>query len=264
MGPFVLSLLASTAIPATSLAQQPSGTTVGVTPAASASGVTGSRVLEVQGGIYTGDQVTTDAGGEAQIRFVDDTRFVVGPNSRVVIDEFVFNPNNTAQEVGISAVKGTFRFISGVSPSDAYSIRTPTMSIGIRGTGFDLAVRGGGESTLAWLSGSGEVCDAAGQCVTITEGCTVIVAPPGGGFADLQPGEQAQRLNTFFPYLRSQGGLPPDFRLDTSACDLGSPAPFVLPAETAAQKQGAAPSPPPPPPPPPEAEPEAVPEPYNS
>jgi hypothetical protein len=35
--------------------------------------------------------------------------------------------------VTLTALKGTFRFISGDSPDGAYTIRTPTYSIGIRG-----------------------------------------------------------------------------------------------------------------------------------
>lgn len=237
IGCFTLCVLAGIAIPAAAAAQQPSGTTEKVTPAASAAGVAGSRILEVQGGIYTGDEVTTTAGGEAQIRFVDDTRFVVGPNSRVVIDEFVFNPNRTAQEVGLSAIKGTFRFISGISASDAYSIRTPTMEIGVRGTAFDLVVRPGGESAVAWHEGSGELCDANRQCVTVTAGCHVIVAPPGGGFGEEQGLDKARRLAVFFPYVRSQAGLAPGFRLDTSSCGSGSPPTFRMPSESGPERE---------------------------
>ena len=92
--------------------------------------------------------------GLAQIRFVDDTRLVVGPNSRLVIDEFVFNPDQTAQQVTIRMAKGTFRFLSGNSPSKAYSIRTPTMTIGVRGTVLDVyAAVNGDESGAVFHDG---------------------------------------------------------------------------------------------------------------
>ena len=47
---------------------------------------------------------------------------IVGPNSRVVIDEFVFNPDGTATDVALNTLKGTFRFISGKSPHDAVKL----------------------------------------------------------------------------------------------------------------------------------------------
>ncbi|HEX9904779.1 MAG TPA: FecR domain-containing protein [Propylenella sp.] len=89
--------------------------------------------MELEGAVFMGDEIVAGSKGLAQIRFIDDTRLVIGPNSRLKIDTFVFNPDNTAQRVTINALKGTFRFISGRSPPSAYSIRTPTSTIGIRG-----------------------------------------------------------------------------------------------------------------------------------
>ena len=83
--------------------------------------------------VYSGDRITTDSVGNTQIKFRDDTKLVVGPNSTLVIDAFVFNSNDTARQVSISALKGAFRFISGKSPKDVYRITTPTATIGIRG-----------------------------------------------------------------------------------------------------------------------------------
>ena len=83
--------------------------------------------------IFSGDRITTDEIGNAQIKFRDDTKLVVGPNSTLVIDAFVFNKDDTARQVSISALKGAFRFISGKSPKDVYRITTPTATIGVRG-----------------------------------------------------------------------------------------------------------------------------------
>ena len=138
---FLPALVAGSLISGQSVALEPSGTTVAVVPDAEGSGSTGVRILKIEGPIFMGDVITTDVKGQVQIVFVDDTKFVVGANSKVIIDAFVFDANKTAQEVSISAVKGAFRFITGKSPKDNYSIRTPTMTIGVRGTAFDLAVR---------------------------------------------------------------------------------------------------------------------------
>lgn len=215
----VIALMASTALPSFALAVEASGTTVMVDPAANASGPGGDRILEVDGAIFTGDEVKTDRGGEAQIRFRDDTRLVVGPNSRILIDKFVFNPDQSVKQVGIDLVKGAFRFVSGNGPKQAYAIRTPTMTIGIRGTEFDVAVRGGGETTFALYSGGARVCDAGGVCVELDGGCSVVVAPPGGGLNQVAPGQQrSQTFKSFFPYVKNQSGLATPFRLNTSGC----------------------------------------------
>jgi hypothetical protein len=114
-------------------ALEPSGHAIRVDPAVNASGPAGERLIELQGAVFMGDEIVASPNGLAQIKFIDNTRLVVGPNSRLTIDTFVFNPDLTAQKVVVTMVKGTFRFISGNSEPGAYTLRTPTSTIGIRG-----------------------------------------------------------------------------------------------------------------------------------
>jgi hypothetical protein len=117
--------------PATAI--EPSGEAIRVDPAVNATGPGGRRLIELQGAVFMGDEIVAGPSGLAQIKFIDNTRIVIGPNSRLSIDTFVFNPDYTAREVTVTAIKGTFRFISGDSAPGVYKIRTPTMTIGIRG-----------------------------------------------------------------------------------------------------------------------------------
>ncbi len=200
-------------------AEEPSGTTVAVIPAAAASGLNGKRVLEVTGPVFMGDRVQTGPAGEAQIKFRDDTRLVVGPNSRMVIDAFVFNNDNTARQVTMKAFRGTFRFITGNSRKQAYSIRTPTTTIGVRGTRFDFSVERDGETRFALLEGEARLCDGRGRCKEIRGTCAVAVVRPREGISDpLAGAEKAQILAASFPYVKSQARLRPEFRAETSGC----------------------------------------------
>jgi len=83
-----LTLGATLAWPANAAAQDASGEAEKVSQSAEASGTTGSRVLQVAAPVFMGDQIRTDRQGEAQIRFADDTRFVIGANARVTVDSF--------------------------------------------------------------------------------------------------------------------------------------------------------------------------------
>lgn len=232
---FSLGLIGALALAAPGKAQDASGQAEKVAQSAAASGAAGSRTLQVEGPIFMGDQVRTNAAGEAQIRFIDNTRFVVGPNASVLIDEFVFNAGGaSARAATFSAVKGAFRFISGNSNKDAYLIRTPVMTIGVRGTGLDGFVESGtGRTTVALYEGAAELCDAFNECIIVDDPCTIVVVPPQGGFEDPTPGTRA----LFLPYSLSQTRLLPDFRLDVSACR-GAPAPFGIPVESSRQKRG--------------------------
>ena len=223
----IAALMAPALLPGVSAAETPSGTTQKVARAAEATGVAGARQLDVQAPVYMGDRISTNRSGEAQILFLDDTRFVVGPNARVTIDKFVFS-GGTARQVTLDAVKGAFRFITGNGPKSAYLIRTPVMTIGVRGTGLDGFVEPGtGRTTVALYEGAAELCDASNQCRTIQAGCTIVVVPPGGGFEAPTPATRALHL----PYSISQASLLPQFRLDTSACR-GATTPAAAPPDS--------------------------------
>jgi hypothetical protein len=229
----LLGALVFAALPPASFAQSPSGEAEKVSQSAQAQGGVGTRPLEVAGPVYMGDRLNTNRSGEAQIRFVDNTRLVVGPNARVTIDKFVF-AGSTARSVTLSAVKGAFRFITGDSPKNVYLIRTPVMTIGVRGTGLDGFVETGtGRTTIALYEGGAELCDALSQCIVAQAGCTIVVVPPGGGFEDPTPATRG----LFLPYSISQAGLLPPYRLDTSACRGAAPA-FRTPAESQGSRGG--------------------------
>ena len=106
---------------------------IAVVQAAHIDGKTGKLILQPASPVFSGDHIITDALGLVQVKFRGDTKLVVGPNSMMVIDAFVFNSDNTARQVSINAVRGAFRFITGKSSKDAYSITTPTATIGVRG-----------------------------------------------------------------------------------------------------------------------------------
>jgi hypothetical protein len=200
-------------------AATPSGTAIAVIQATSIVGTTGKHVLQPEAPIFMGDRVNTDTIGEAQIKFRDNTRLVVGPNSSLLIDKFVFTDDTTAKSVTINAVRGTFRFITGTSPKNAYLIRTPTATIGLRGTQFDFAIGARGETRLALYGGGVRFCDLQNRCVELRGRCDVVVASPGEGIKHLQSGaEKTGVIDASFPYARWQWRLNADFRLDTAAC----------------------------------------------
>ena len=103
-------------------------------------GGAGDRMLIVDGPLYMGDVIRTGPSGQAQITLLDNTKLVVGPNSYMTVDAFVFDSNNQAKKVTLNAVRGAFRFLTGTSRKDAYTIKTPTATIGVRGTEFDFSV----------------------------------------------------------------------------------------------------------------------------
>jgi uncharacterized membrane protein YgcG len=216
-------VLGAVVIPsAPGLAAEPSGTAVAVLQSAEAVGsASGRRVLAVQAPVFMGDRIITGPAGEAQLRFRDETRLVVGANAQLVVDAFVFNSQTSAKNVSIDAVRGAFRFITGGSPKQAYSIHTPTATIGVQGTQFDFSVAGNGQTSFVLYEGSAKLCDLSGHCIVLSGGCSVAVLAPHRSARRLTSvSDRAVVLGSAFPYLRSQSRLRRDFRVDTSGCNV--------------------------------------------
>ncbi len=114
--------------------------------------------------VFQDQVVTTDATGVAQIEFLDGTRLAIGPGSILTLDSFVYASDASATKVAIGLARGSFRFITGNSGSDAYQITTPAATIGVRGTAFDLHATESGELAIAMIDGEVIVCPANGLC----------------------------------------------------------------------------------------------------
>jgi len=95
--------------------------------------------------IWENDTVRTGDNGSIGIVFNDDTFLSLGPGSILVIDEFVFAPKQGKFSIVVRMLKGTAAYLSGLisklSPDSAH-FKTPTASIGIRGTKFVARVEG--------------------------------------------------------------------------------------------------------------------------
>lgn len=124
----------------------------------------GTRSLANGDPINLLDQIVTSAEGLAQILFADDSTLSVGPNSDVVIDEFVYDGSGGSMAIEMGA--GVLRYVGGhISKGEDVEIDTPQGTIGIRG-GMVL-VQVGSESWAAHQYGI-LTCSAGGQTEVIT------------------------------------------------------------------------------------------------
>ena len=102
--------------------------------------------------------------GKVGILFIDDTRVDVTQHSKLIIDEFVYDPNTKKGKLNLSAKLGTIKYASGqiakTSRQDIV-ITTPTATIGVRGTDFSMTIDELGGSTIILLPS----CDVNGNCL---------------------------------------------------------------------------------------------------
>ena len=140
------------------------GTATAITTSVTGTIDSQSVVLKTGDDVFANQTVATDSAGLGQFEFRDRTKLAIGPGSTVVIDDFVYNPNSSGSKVVLDLTRGSFRFITGKASHDAYEITTPTATIGVRGTAFDVCVGDTGELAIAMINGAVEVCPKSGVC----------------------------------------------------------------------------------------------------
>lgn len=110
------------------------GTAAAVKPASTGTPPGGAaRQLAVGTGIVSRERIQTTNTGSLQVMFNDRSTLTIGPNSNLVIDEFVYNPGGGGK-FAASLTKGALRFVGGqISHTAGATINTPVASLGIRG-----------------------------------------------------------------------------------------------------------------------------------
>ncbi len=88
----------------------------------------------------------------SNITFKDDTKLKVTENSRLVIDDFVYDPKKSdAGKLAVKVGMGTVRYASGQIAKNnpqRVAINTPTATVAVRGTDFTMTVDEAGQSLV--------------------------------------------------------------------------------------------------------------------
>jgi len=157
-------------------------------------------------------EVASDGRGELRLR--DETKLALGPGARLLLDEFVYRPDVSGGAIVLKLVKGAFRFITGVAAKPAYVIRTPTASITVRGTIFDIYVQDNGLTWLLLIEGAINVCNEVGKCRLHDEPGKLIQVTAAGDLGDpvkwtSLPQKQDVKFDSAFPFIVKAPSLDP-------------------------------------------------------
>jgi hypothetical protein len=139
----------------------------------------GGQPLATGAGVHANEIIKTGNASSAQLLFVDQTSLLVGAESEVKLDRFVYDPNRGNGKVVLNAGKGVFRFISGSQNKKSYQINTPVATIGVRGTVFTFANSG---TKLILTTSNGVVVVTIlpnGPVVEVPAGNSIVVYPNG-------------------------------------------------------------------------------------
>lgn len=141
-----------------------------------ADGTTGT--LSEGGPIYQGDIIETSPSGAVGIVLADRSTFSLGTSGRMVMDELVYDPKTQDGHASMSVLKGTFSFVSGQiahAGPDAMQVRTPVMTIGVRGTTVAGQVGDNGQTSVALV---GDPSGGVGQITLSNSMGTQVLSQP--------------------------------------------------------------------------------------
>lgn len=202
-----------------------------------------SEVAQRGSKIQSGDRVETSDGGHVHIRFIDGALVSVRPTSRLVIEDYQYNPALPAQSiVRFRLDQGVTRAISGEAAhaaKDRFRLNTPLVAIGVRGTDFVVRTQAG--QTLAAVNqgsivmapfGDGCLPSALGPCASPAS--RYLSADMGRVFAEFR--SQFAQLD-IKPLPQLQSGVVP---VTVAANTRVDEPPAVLPREGVKQESVAA------------------------
>lgn len=95
-----------------------------------------ARKLAVGDAVYSGESIKTDKGTGVHIKFADESKFALGPDTEFVIDKFKYSKGE-GDAFHSRIVKGVFRFVSGLiahAKGRDMQVKARVATIGIRGT----------------------------------------------------------------------------------------------------------------------------------
>ncbi len=200
-----------------------------------------SRPVNRGSSISVGDRIETAAGGHVHIRFVDGALVSLRPTSRLVVEDYQYNPATPAQSlVRFRLEKGVTRAISGAAAEGArerFRLNTPLVAIGVRGT--DFVVSTGPGRTVAAVNQGAIVMAPFG------EGCLAqSLGPCGSPAAKLLSADMSNTLVEFKNTLTQvefkpfNGGKSPETALATLAAPGRAPREAVVALDPVLRQSG--------------------------
>jgi hypothetical protein len=176
--------------------------------------------------INAGETISTATGARAQVRFADGGFISLQPNTQFRVDEFNYKNKTDGAEKGFfSLLKGGFRAVTGVigrANKNTYRVKTPAATLGIRGTGYNMALRDDGlfvnvgEGAISLSNNAGLLLVTVGGAAFVANFNTAPVltneqpyTPPNGlqepTFSVADNRDSSGNLNIFPPLLSGHG-----------------------------------------------------------
>lgn len=193
------------------LASEPVGVASAVNQSAqSQRGGAGMRTIRIGTDFANREKIETGASGLVQILLADGSNFVVGPNSSLVIDEFVYSPSAGTGRIVATFGRGVARYVGGriSKQRGGVTINTRQGTIGVRGGMTNLVDRDG-QTVFSFLYGKDlTFVGRNGKKTRVYRPGFSIVANGGQGASQRTPGSVVASVNQILSANRPSGNRP--------------------------------------------------------
>ncbi len=173
-----------------------------------------TRTLIQGDGVNQDEVIAVGSDALSELLFKDETKLALGPGSQMKLDKFVYDPAQSNGSIVVNLFKGGFRFITGVASKPTYVIRTPSASITVRGTIFDVYVFPNGSTWLLLHEGAVAISNGRGACKLLdSPGRMMRVTADGSvgipvNWADMPNG--GTLFDTAFPFVVAPPSMDPN------------------------------------------------------
>lgn len=139
--------------------------------------------------LRAGDRLSTGAQGAVSLRFVDGSRLLISPGSRLGIEELLVHGRSAIPVMRLKLEAGSVENKVQPNPAQAprYEIRSPSLNLGVRGTEFRVQADAA-SSRAQVIEGKVAALQAAGE-----------LPIPAGFGALARPGETKPSLQALLP-----------------------------------------------------------------
>lgn len=147
------------------------------------------KVLAVKSEVESGDTLVSEKNTYAQVKFIDNSQITLRPGTTFRIEKFAYAADKPdADKATFDLVKGGLRSVSGAlgkRNKEKFELKTPSATIGIRGTTFIAHYvpppPAGGAPIRG--DGLGDLLGSAGQQGKVPQPGASPLVPPGSGSA---------------------------------------------------------------------------------
>lgn len=166
-----------------------------------------ARPIFIKEKLVQDERIVSTGGGGGQVLFLDQTSLTIAPNSEVVLDKYVYDPDSDSGEMTVTVLKGAMRFVGGrISKTSPATIRTPSATIGIRGGMGNITVGDGAETLYMHVAGFSSTITSATETLTITREGGLATIGADGDLQYLGVADDDFIASAFRPGAAGQGG----------------------------------------------------------